>query len=275
MTAAALLVCCVPASEPAKPAGAIGFRTEPTAASLGEPFVTDDGWTVRVESFALQLRVSGSSVETTESRGYTSDSDSAEYRIASTARAELFARALPVGVARFSVSLQGSYFYSDSETSDSTRIESFGLSPAVAARFRTPADAAPVVWQSPVTYGPSLVLAVRAVKGELRERFDLSLLTFSLTSEAGASLEASGEVRADALTTVPLTVAAEALFRDVRTGRLSFDDVASVDTDRNGTITGDELNATATPSRIGSSKPREPGLLETLVERSSRILSLR
>jgi hypothetical protein len=257
---------CVPASDPAEPAGAIGFVTEPTAASLGQPFHTADGWTVRIELLALQVNVNASSSESRIGRG--GSGDFAEYRIASNLRAEIFARGLAVGPATVNVSLSGSYVGDGYDSED--RAENIGLPPEIVARFGRPADAE-LASPYPVYSGPSLVLVARGEKSGRVVVVDFTLGAASYDERATAA----GEVRPDALTVASLSVVGEALFRDEAEGPLVFDEFASADADGNGLVTGAEIVATARLSLGGIRAGEVAGLLEKLHERAVRLLAVR
>jgi hypothetical protein len=229
-------VACVPASEPLPPAGAFGFVTEPSPATRGEPFVTSDGWTVRVETLVLQIDVSATPQDTRRS-----SRRSETYRIDASQSAEVFARSLPVGPARGTIGLasnyigDGSYRYED-------RTEVLGVSPEVNARFQVPADGSSYstgTYRS--TNGPSLLLVARAAKEGHVVQVDLALEIDGQDSGASA-----GEVVANGFTAAHVHVFAEALFTDASTGMLRFDDLAAVDDDHDGRITGQELVSTGT-----------------------------
>src|SRR5262249_42470613 len=52
------LTACVPAAEEdVDPKGAVGVATKPSPATAGEPFATDDGWTVRIRTVAVQAYI--------------------------------------------------------------------------------------------------------------------------------------------------------------------------------------------------------------------------
>jgi hypothetical protein len=249
---------CVPASEAAKPAGAFGFHTEPTPASRGAPFETDDGWTVHVELLALQLQINATSSRAQLQESFSGDS--VQYRLRASERADLFGRGLDVGIADASVSFGRTYIGNGSDEEDS--IENIGLSSEEIVRFRAPAEAAPT-YSYRANAGPSIVLVARGERAGRIVRIDL-------TMEPSSSLyvEASGEVQANALTTASLVVAAEALFTSTTGGKLVFDDLAAIDANHDGVVTGAELGATAranTESRLG--------LYDEISARSVRMLS--
>lgn len=260
---------CVPASEPAEPAGAIGFTTEPTGASLGQPFETDDGWAVRIETLALQLNVTAS---TSPGDGFSGgySGDYAEYRLASNQRADLFARALHAGPATVTVSLGGSYVSDDYSGDDDA--ENIGLPPDVVARFLRAPDAAPATPYRTGS-GPSVLLVARAEKAGRTVMVDFTMTASSYIE--GGQPTVTGDVRANALTATALLVVGEALFQDTSTGQLVFDDFAAADANGDGIVTGAELGATSTLTLGGLESPRVNGLLDNLYKRAGRVLVLR
>jgi hypothetical protein len=239
---AAALACasCVPASEALPPAGAFGFHTEPSPASRGEPFVTSDGWTIRIEKIAVQVNVSVSSENNSSGRYY---GGSSTFLFDATQVVDVYARAVAVGPATGNVNLTGSYLGDgrrpEDDEDEDERTEVIGLSPEARARFRAPADA----HQSSGSYGsysgPSMLLAVRAEKAGRVVAFDLTLGVHSGYAES----KATGEVRKDALVTVPMGIVAEAFFFDDKTRDLRFDGFAAADADQDGIVTGPELGS--------------------------------
>src|SRR5262245_18015022 len=86
---------CVPAGEEGAPKGALGASTEPSPAARGEAFVTDDGWTVHVETLALRVRITATPRRSDDGQ-YQFGGDQ-EYMFHGAARAELFVPALKPG----------------------------------------------------------------------------------------------------------------------------------------------------------------------------------
>jgi hypothetical protein len=238
----ATLACasCVPASEELPPAGAFGFHTEPSAASRGEPFATSDGWTIRIEKIAMQVNVSVSSTGDSRGRYY---GGSSTFLFDATRVVEVYARAVAVGPATGNVNLTGSYLGDgrrpEDDEDEDERTEVIGLSPEARARFRAPADAHMSSGSYGSYSGPSLLLAVRAEKAGRVVAFDLTLGVYSGYTERNAS----GEVREDALVTVPMGIVGEAFFFDEKTQDLRFEAFAASDADHDGIVTGPELGA--------------------------------
>jgi len=255
---------CVPASEPAPPAGAFGFLTEPSPASRGEPFVTRDGWTVRIEKVALQVGVTGHALDTSKRNAGGSYET---YRFDASKSVELYARAIPAGPATGSVSLSGTYL--DSSSKDDANVEVAALSPQTSARFQTPSDVSSGSAGYRSYAGPSLLLAVRAVRAERIIAFDL---TFDVSSFAnpGDRPGPVRDVREDALVTVPLTIAAEALFEDEAPLTPAFAEFAAADADGDGVVTGAELSSASCSSRVPGSEGLVPRTLVDCVRLRAR-----
>lgn len=268
---------CVPASEPLPEAGALGFAADPSPATRGEPFLTSDGWTVRVEALVLQVTVSVQPV----SDSFSTHGGYDQYRFDATRSAELFARGVDVGLAAGSLSLNGSYVdpsYGDVDDG----LENLGIEDAVVARFRRPAE----VTQNQEyasNSGPSMLLAVRAEKNGRVVTLDLTIALPSNTS-ADERHRIVGEVRADELTSVSMSVAAESLFIDeANGGGIGFDDFALADVNGNGVISGPEL-ASAQSTCWTCPQEQEPetvpvlqpgSLFLVLLERSKNLFVMR
>lgn len=253
---------CVPASEPAPPAGAIGFSTEPSPGAQGMPLLTADGWTVRFERLAIQVDVSATPRDMTGQRFYGS---SETYRFDASKRVEIFARALPVGMATASLSLSGRYIgdlggRKDYEEERTTILE---LPPEVIARFKRPADLSAGSPSYPE--GPSIVLSLRAEKGDRVITVDVAM--DAATSPLGGGT--SREVTANALASIPLRVFPEAFFRDSFADALLFGDFAAADTDDDGRLSPDELYQGSSSRFCGGAEPCRSNLAETLRGRAA------
>lgn len=273
LVASCAVCACVPASEPAEPAGAIGFVTEPTAASMGEPFTTDDGWSVRIEMLVMQLHVSASTSSVGGEDGSRYSGDYAEYRFSASERVELYGRGLNVGPATATAILGGGYVGEDAEDYESEdRLEIVGVPPEASARFRRPAEAG-VQGMTYAYYGPSLLVVARGQKAGRTVTVDFTISATSYSS--GGEPTTSGDVRADALTVAPLAVVGETLFVDEARGQLLFEPFADADQDGDGVTTGAELGATTTFTLGGRTTPPTPGLVDRLYERAGRLLVAR
>ena len=244
---------CVPASEEAPPTGAFGFTTEPSPATRGEPFTTTDGWTVRIDKVAVQVNVSASPTEQGPEIRYYGSSEG--YRFDARRSVQVFARALPAGPAAANINLSSTYLsIGDFDASDyDENIEVIGVAPEDSARFLVQSDVSTSRDGYTSYSGPSMLLVLRAQKGPRVISLDLTLDLYSGYSDG----RFVGVVQDDALVTVPLGIAVEALFEDERARVLRFDDFADADADENGVISGQELGAV--------------GFFDTLRTRSTRI----
>jgi hypothetical protein len=246
----ALAASCVPASEEAPPAGAFGFVTEPSPASRHEPFVTSDGWTVRVEMLVLQVGVSANSTGGGNSRGSYGSSEL--YRFDTSKRVEMFARAIPAGPAAASINLNPSYIGAGTDDYDD-RVGSDDVPREVSQRFRIAADAS----SNQSSYaGPSMLLVARADKGDRTIVIDL---TFDFYATSMSESRFTGEVVGDALVNVPVVVSAEALFTDEISSATRFDDYAALDADGDGRLSPREIHTQTETQTQPGTQPRDAG----------------
>lgn len=225
-----LIAGCVPAIEDPDPAGAAGFVTEPSAATRGEPFITDDGWTLRIEALVLSGSATASPVDDSDREMSSYDTDYVRWN--ARQRVELYARGLLVGRWRLDVSLYP--YYSDDGIID------VDVDPALARRL----PAIESGGSDPIDLSaiPLAVLIVRAEKDGRVVDLDTTLALGDATVDQGSVLD----VKANALVVAPLLVEAERLFQTSRQ-RLEFEPIAAADADADGTITRDELQATPAP----------------------------
>ncbi|MDB4938466.1 MAG: hypothetical protein JWP87_5438 [Labilithrix sp.] len=263
----ASLSSCVPASEELPPAGAFGFVTDPSPAARGEPIVTSDGWTIRIETLALNVGVMATPSDMSSGRYYGS---SEAFRIDASQSVQVFTRSLPLGPASGSISLTNNYLYEGSSRRSNSNAEVVGLSPEVNARFEVRADASTY---PPSTYspgnGPSVLLIARAERAGRVLQIDLSLDVYASTSGPSAS----GDVLANTLTAAPVHVVAEALFTDVLSRVLLFDDLAAADLDHDGRLTGQELAAgRVVCGDCSDVRPTTQTLFDTFRERCGGLL---
>lgn len=230
--AAALLVACVPASETDMPKGAAGFSSDPTPATRGEPFTTNDGWTLTFTRIAVMANISAVSANP----AYAGGAERWEWNAAM--HAEPFARAVGVGPAAVSVTLQGLGLPAR-RRDDVSRVN---IDAETDALFRVAADD-DNSYSTDDRYrdGPSLVFTVEARKNERTITLALGLLGAggnSLPLERTHTLV----VRQDELTALPLLIAGEKLFvggTDPYTGY--FDFLANADENADHRLTPDEL----------------------------------
>jgi len=271
LVVAGCLVCaaCVPASEASPPAGAFGFVTEPSPASRGEPFTTIDGWTIHIQTLALQVNVSAMPDAEGSGRGYYGSSEL--YRFDASQPVEVFTRAIPAGRASGRISLMGDYLANtdfEASSDDDERLNVIGLSPVVSARFHARSDAVSNLDGSIYT-GPSMLLALRAEKGGRVITLDV---TFDISSGFSNESMAAGDVPDDALVTTPVGVVVEALFEDETTQALRFDDFAFADADGDGIVSGIEITLLGCTRCGEESTGRSKRFFETLRARADRIL---
>lgn len=272
---------CVPASEALPPAGAGGFATQPSPATRGEPFVTEDGWTVRIEKVVLSCWVTtapplGSSYN---GRRYGSGG----WLFDASKPVALYAPEVSIGPAVVDISLRGNYVYVGRDNNrESRRI--LDVSPEVVERSNAPPDEGfeDAYFGDDLRYpagdGPSVLLAVRAERAGRVERLDLAL---GITSYSGFGGRFSVDIVEDTVVTRPVGVSVEELFRDGK-GRLAFDELAAADTDGDGTITIAELKAAPTTCKCPITAPAhpsgprpEPDLVDLLELNAVKVLSPR
>ncbi len=266
---AASIVACVPPSEKRAPAGAAGLAVEPSPAARGEPFLTNDGWTIHFDLVLCQASVSAEGL----TGRLASYSRSEQYRWNGSKRAEIFARALPVGAARVSASPFSFYTVPDAfdrTYEDGDYFEDLGLSAEDSARFRLPADASSVEpftsGGTPYRPGPSLVIRLRAQRDGRNVGLDLGFHTIA----SGNLAQRVVEVREDALSLAPITLAPEHIVA------ADFTTIADADTDADGLVTADELRAVPAECEGCTSPPPSDvprfNLLARLLARSNEIL---
>lgn len=241
LAVAAAALSCVPASEPRPPAGAAGFDVEPSPAARGEPF-DSDGWTLTIEKLVIRAYVS---VRQADSSAVYGSSEGASL-LDARKTAQIYATAIPVGPAQIGATMSGRYISRDNEEfqSDVGDIDVNGIDPGDVKRFEYVSDEG--FKQTEYGYnpgrGPSVLLVMRARRGEREVSLDLAL-----NSDSFGAFEASVpiEIRADALALAILDVVPEAVFRD----DFGFGKLANHDADGDGRITADELRAAEDPRR--------------------------
>jgi hypothetical protein len=228
------LAGCVPAAEETAPKGGVGITTVPTAGSRGEPFTTSDGWTVHVESLAVQLYLVAVPDDGVEG-GF-----GGTYVFPASAPQEFIIRAIPQGRVTTTLSLSTRNLGNGADlgqTGDMNRV-----APDVDSRFSQPADddgvtlgTDPATGDFTLTHpdGPAVVFRARGEKAGRIVVLDVGLAG----SPSGTQL--AMEVQANALSSSSIVVAAEKLF--TRNGVLVFDDLASADADGDGALSKAEL----------------------------------
>lgn len=262
-------LACVPASEAPPPAGAAGFVTEPSAAALGEPFTTADGWIVRIDTIHLQAIVTATPVggadhPDTWYGGGLSDS----WLIDGSKPALMYARELAPGGWRVEAQLDGSYV-STYYDSDFDNVVNLGLSKGDEARFRRFADVGYGHFGQPGATtgpGPSVVIVLHAERDGRTIDLDLS---FGGGAAPSAGSGAARRVRANAVDAGPLGVQPERILGNPWSGGLLFDPIAAADADGDGHVTAVEVMA-APPPAASAEQSRTLG--DVLVLRCNGIL---
>jgi hypothetical protein len=268
---------CVPAGEELAPKGAAGLVTEPSPAARGEPFVTDDGWNVRIDKLALLARVSAS--------GTDDDDDDPKYMWNGAARVELLVRAVPVGPSSIAVALQGAGRRFRGSGIEVPTYQNLGVEPSLEARFRLPEDVirTGVPGAGPVP-GPSVVIVARGEKGGVVVVLDIALSSHPPSASApNASApnmaKPNVDVRANDVTFTYLGVAAERLLAvDPSTGRgAAFQPIADADArgDGDGHVTEAELRAVACSECPDPSAEGGHTLLDRITILAGQMLSIR
>jgi hypothetical protein len=257
---------CVPATDEREPRGAAGFLTDPSPASRQEPFTTSDGWTVRIETLAMNATVYA--YAQSAGGGYSGGGGEG-YLFDGAAATQIFVPALPVG--RYNVNAQFSYGYVyDGRVSQ--RYENFGVDEDVERRMTTRADVPPDAYNS--DYAPSIVIIASAERLGRVVRLDAGLATSTFySSGSGIGTGPSVEVRANTVALLRLGVHAEALFD--REGALVFDDIAAADRNGDGRVTEAELAATPAECPRCSSGGVRATLYEAIRLRSQSVLRAR
>jgi len=212
----------------------VGVKLAPTAPSRGEPFLTADGWSIRFTRFALSVYVGASA-----GRGdsVTSLGSGARLLVPGNVEVDAIVRAIPVQPVTATIdylpkSLRACDYCDfpyDTDRSDE----------AIRRRFSAPVESTDADADPYATWAPSVWFVAEATRGNERIAFDLAA-TPSLVSRRNRSPAVA--IVANDIVHTTLTIAAENLFR-LPDGRLSFDDFAAADADRDGILTYTELLA--------------------------------
>jgi hypothetical protein len=236
------------------PRGAAGAILEPSGATRGEPFATNDGWTVRIETLALHGTLTAA--PRTFADGGSAGSGSFEggaFLWNGALRAELVVPAISTGFIDLSLVLHGKRGVGKPVSISS--FENVNVDQATAERLVEP----PEIVDRRVG-PPSFVVAGRAEKAARLIRFDWTVT--GTANEVTAPLE----IRADDVSFIHVEVAAESLFAG--NDATGFDAFALADEqgDRDGRVTVVELRAT----RVG-----QVSLYDRFGERAAGLLVLR
>jgi len=280
------LVSCVPAEDESDPRGALGITTVPSPGSRGEPFVTADGWTVRVEELVILAEIRAEALDPKSVDGFQSLESSSQgpYLFKASRSESFFAPGLPAGRGRVSLAFQTllvDHRYA-AIVAAQTIPEARGVEPALSDRFLRPADFGGPFDEMPGTtaFGPGLLLVARATKGTRSVEIDFSL-------SGAVTPDIPLEVRANALNDVRVKAVAENLFSGMLAfepipcagGRAElpgsrpstvepvFDDLARADADGDGIVSVPELRKRVTPS-CECCSPEERERLEVFYSRS-------
>jgi hypothetical protein len=197
---AAVMVACVPAGASVDPRGATGAVMTPSAATRGEPFVTKDGWTVRIDELAfvtmLTVRLPDAEEENPSEERFLWNpmiEQKLVVRAVRTGKGSLFLLLTPPGKRI------------DPNGQEVAPYVNQGIAAAVGEKL---AEGSPA----------SVIARVHAEKGAERRDIELRILTPTPRrpeDATGTSYEVVTE--ADAVTDVPFDVHAEILFQQFQT----------------------------------------------------------
>jgi hypothetical protein len=233
-----LASACVPSTQELLPRGAAGVALQPTAATRGEPFITEDGWTVRFEKLALQWEMSALSTSDFGGGGLTT------YRLWSgAAPTKSYIPAIPVGPCVIGVGLAGLTWFRSASSIDRTADFAmlYGIDPALVERFSRSADNVLAIDipahdsrfdKSDFERGPAIVFVVRAEKAGQVVTLDLAL-----AREGGADLDTvtpKVEVRANDVAYADVVVGVERLFIPSDASGPRFQEIADADANGDG-----------------------------------------
>lgn len=242
-------VACVPATVELEPRGAVGVRIVPTAGSRGEPFVSADGWSIRVTTFAVALELSAGEV----SEGGVSSFGGTQMNIDGSEPADGIVRALPAGREQSALvnlpyrSIARGVCYS------CYGIELDTFTPEMRARFLQTVYPAPQCeFADPFTavtedrvgagdcmqQGPNVWIVVEATRGDRRLTLDVALDAYVYRYMEATSSPLL--VTRDSVVFTQMSLSAERIFA-LDDGVVRFDEYAAADADGDGRITFLEL----------------------------------
>lgn len=257
---------CVPATDPRDPKGAAGVTTAPSPATRGEPFVTDDGWTVRIGALYLRALVTAESLKTTADTNAEGYASLTEYMFDARTPEEMWTPAIFEGPARVGLQLTPGYVLPEQTASfpdDGTEVA--GVPDDVRRRFYR-AEEALSPFGDASSVAPALVFVATGEKDGARVVVDIAVSSSSDTGRPTAV-----DVVRDELRTVPFALSAEELFAFTGDGQKRFQPIADADRDHDGRVTAAELSAVTACSLVdgGAPKPSAPGdarCLRTVVD---------
>lgn len=246
---------------------------EPSAAARGEPLLTDDGWTIRFENLAFQTVIVADAP--------TMDYGGEVFRWNARARRDMFTTGLAIGPCTVTTVLKLGYALDEGFDDDSVYVD-MGLTARDLARFRSPAEGRSAQ-DDPYGHGlPSVLITLRAEKGDRVVSLDLTLASLGLFGAQTQPAEVL--VRANDVSYAPMSVEPERLFVDRLDGdRLRFDPFALADADHDGVLSSAELVAARVPvseALVQGDQPPVPGratmtLLDRLRSRSALLFVAR
>jgi hypothetical protein len=276
----ALLSCVPPAPEP-DPLGGFSIRLAPTPATAGVPFMTADGWEVKITKAAVRVGVLTTTSTTDRDEAYVDGAGAIFRLIAPRLDCEIRVSQLPIRETNARLFIQVGALPNDKVIS-----ESCGLDADFAARFAKPAD----------NDGPeelnafaqqnstaSVGFAATGVKNGREVSIDIVLDSGTYPLPAGEVVEVdqghmmaqggSGMVLPDQGVPLTFRVYFETIFGDnERTTR--FGDIADADTDGDGVASIAELGVALSACHNLYQDPKYPcpSVLGTLAYRASMVL---
>jgi hypothetical protein len=280
LVAIAGIIACVPSSEEVYPRGAVNVIATPSAGTRGEPFMTSDGWTIRVSAMVLQTLIGG------QGPPPNMISNGAVHLFHASKRQEFVIPRIDEGAAKALLSLT-----SLGIGPDYARIPGYysganrDVEPSLIARFAKLADdedpsppeddpSTPEFDESTTVAtenGPALLLTGQAEKEGRVIRFDFTLQASFVDAELPV------KVNRNVLNDVVVTIAVEQLFNrktrcrigrqpilvgQPRTTELMFDEVAAADKDGDGVLSPAELRDDEGKKRARDARRSKDGGVE-------------
>jgi hypothetical protein len=235
---ALLALRCVPDGAPVEPRGAIGITTDPSPATRGEPFTTQDGFKVTIRRlivFAMFNAVPPNA------RG-SIDGEVAErlflWNASNPRRAEekiLILRAIPVGdrSLRYNLQGRGKFIIEGAERSFYLNVD---VDKATEDRFRQPPEGIEDIALDPESppMQTGMLLTARLENEKNQTTIDLDM---TLLGQGERNTQQIVNVAASALTPATWKIFAERFFAE------GGQDIANADTNHDGRVTGQELRA--------------------------------
>jgi hypothetical protein len=249
------VAACVPASDERQPKGGVGFLSVPSAATRGEPFVTSDGWTVRIESIVLEAAFTAD-----YTGGYHgAHGEESRWRFQASQPVEGVIRGLETAEVDSEMNLLPNVSWNDTDEQDCKThpyVDPCGhdliVDPTLKARLQETADGERPegcgehdgssrcsVISSEYSHQPAgFYLKASATKDGRSVSLDLAL---SLTTK-NIFMQNKVIVRANEFAIANVALEGERLFRNPA-GVLVFEDLARADANGDGNVTAFELKA--------------------------------